>query len=147
MYVVDSENLKIRKITSAGVVTTFAGSGNYGSDDGMGTAASFDPFGVAVDANGNVYVADTNNHKIRKITPAGEVTTLAGSGSRGSTDGVGSAALFNGPHGVAVDAKGNVYVADGCSNKIRKITRQGVLLRWTAPGGVGVQDVMSSADG
>ena len=78
----------IRKITSAGVVTTLAGSGSQGSANGTGTAASFNsPRGVAVDGSGNVYVADTYNHLIRKITSAGVVTTLAGSGSSGSANG------------------------------------------------------------
>jgi len=94
-------------------VTTLAGSGSQGSADGTGTAASFyNPSGVAVDGSGNVYVADRNNHKIRKITSAGVVTTFAGSGSQGSANGTGTAASFNYPTGVAVDGSGNVYVAD-----------------------------------
>ena len=94
-------------------VTTFAGSGSQGSADGTGTAATFyDPSGVAVDGSGNVYVGDTYNHLIRKITSAGVVTTLAGSGSSGSANGTGTAASFNNPFGVAVDGSGNVYVAD-----------------------------------
>ncbi len=86
------------------VVTTLAGSGSEGSADGTGTAASFkSPSGVAVDNSGNVYVADKNNDKIRKITSAGVVTTLAGSGSAGSADGTGTAASFYYPYGTAVD--------------------------------------------
>ena len=128
VYVGDYGNHKIRKITSAGVVTTFAGSGTAGSTDGTGTSASFNnPIGVAVDASGNLYVADRGNHKIRKITPAGVVTTLAGSGTAGSTDATGISASFNGPYGVAVDALGNVYVADYNNHKIRKITSAGVV--------------------
>ena len=94
-------------------VTTLAGSGSEGSADGIGTAASFyRPRGVAVDISGNVYVADQYNHSIRKITPAGVVTTFAGSGSEGSANGTGTAASFNTPSDVAVDGSDNVYVAD-----------------------------------
>jgi len=95
--------------------TTLAGSaGNAGSTNASGSAARFSsPYGVAVDGSGNVYVADNANHIIRKITPAGVVTTLAGlAGNSGSADGTGSAARFNFPFGVAVDGSGNVYVAD-----------------------------------
>ncbi len=127
LYVVDRNNHNIRKITPAGVVTTFAGSGSQGSSDGTGTAASFRfPYGIAADASGNVYVADTNNLAIRKITPAGVVTTLAGSaGVIGSTDGTGTAARFNFPFGIAVDTSGNLYVADRSNHTIRKITPTG----------------------
>src|SRR5205085_2340119 len=115
VYVADSGHQTVRKVNPAGVVTTLAGlAGNQGSDDGTGSAARFyDPFGVATDSSGNVYVADTRNHTIRKITPAGVVTTLAGpAGSRGSADGTGSAARFYHPGGVATGSSGNIYVAD-----------------------------------
>jgi serine/threonine protein kinase, bacterial len=146
VYVADSNNHKIRKITAAGVVTTLAGSGSAGSADGTGAAASFDqPLGVAVDASGNVYVADQRNHKIRKVTAAGEVTTLAGSGSTGSTDGTGAAASFHYPAGVAVDAGGNVYVADTYSNKIRKVTPAGDVTTLAGSGSSGSTDDTGTA--
>jgi sugar lactone lactonase YvrE len=141
VYVADTFNHKIRKITSVGMVSTLAGSGVIGSSDGTGTAASFyNPFGVAVDASGNVYVADMYNNKIRKITPAGVVSTLAGSGSIGSTNGSGSAASFYKPQGVAVDASGNVYVADWGTIKIRKITPTGLVSTLAGSGSYGSVD-------
>jgi streptogramin lyase len=130
VYVADTDNRTIRKITPAGVVTTIAGTaGNVGSEDGTGAAASFSsPRGVAVDRAGNVYVADTLNHTIRKITPGGVVSTLAGTvGDVGSADGKGAAASFKYPAGVATDGAGNVYVADTGNDTIRKITPAGVV--------------------
>ena len=125
VYVADTNNSTIRKITAAGVVTTLAGlAGSNGSTDATGSAARFyNPFGVAVDSSGNVYVADFSNFTIRKITAVGVVTTLAGSaGTTGSADGTGSAAGFNIPLGVALDSSGNVYVGDSGNFTIRKIT-------------------------
>jgi sugar lactone lactonase YvrE len=131
IYVADSKNHMIRKITSAGMVSTLAGSGAPGSANGVGTAASFNrPQGIAVDASGNVYVADggntlvfgSSNNLIRKITPEGVVSTLAGTGVAGSADGFAPEASFYAPQAVAVDAIGNVYVADYWNHKIRKIT-------------------------
>lgn len=125
VYVADSWNHAIRKITSAGIVSTFAG-GSYGFANGIGTAASFAyPYGVTVDNGGNVYVADRSNNAIRKISPTGVVSTLAGSGSSGFVNGTGTAASFSYPTGVTVDSSGNVYVADKDNHSIRKITPAG----------------------
>ena len=159
VYVADSKYCAIRKITPAGIVTTLAGSltytplrdanghivsfnvaGKQGSTDAKGSAALFNnPTALAVDRNGYVYVADTGNNTIRKITPDGTVTTLAGNAlvNAGSADGTGSAALFNAPVGVTVDASGNVYVADGGNFTIRKITPNGTVT--TLAGNAGVQ--------
>jgi sugar lactone lactonase YvrE len=135
VYVADTDNNKIRKITSTGVVTTLAGSGLQGSVDAVGTLASFfDPTGVAIDGYGNVYVADAGNNKIRKISPTGVVTTLAGSGNYGSVDATGTLASFNTPYGLAVDGFENVYVADYNNNKIRKITPTGVVTTFAGSG-------------
>jgi len=122
LYVADSTNSRIRKITSAGVVSTLAGSGTEGHHDGTGTAAQFNgPSGVTVDSSSILYVADNGNHRIRKITSAGDVTTLAGSGIAGSANGAGTEAQFYYPSGVAVDSSGILYVADKDNNRIRKI--------------------------
>ncbi|MCX6927821.1 MAG: hypothetical protein NT154_32120, partial [Verrucomicrobia bacterium] len=105
--------------------TTLGGpGGGPGAIDGPGAEARFNlAGGVAVDGAGNKYVADSYNNTVRKITPGGVVTTLAGlAGSRGSVNGTGGAARFNFPIGVAVDAAGNVYVADQNNHTIRKIT-------------------------
>src|SRR5215472_14971755 len=110
LYVADGDNNTIRKITPGGVVSTLAGLAGYaGSADGTGSAARFNfPSGVAVDSSGNVYVVDQSNHTIRKVTPGGVVTTLAGlAGIYGTTDGTGSDARFYYPSGVAVDSSGN----------------------------------------
>jgi sugar lactone lactonase YvrE len=127
IYVGDGGNHRIRRITPAGVVTTFAGS-SQGSANGTGTNATFNvPRGLAFDSSGNLYVADTNNHRIRKITSEGVVTTFAGSGSAGSADGTGTNATFNGPLAIGVDSTNNIYVGDSANNRVRKITPQGVV--------------------
>ena len=130
VYVSDSVNQTIRKITSSGAVTTLAGyPRSYGYADGTGSSARFhDPQGVAVDTSGNVYVAEDVNETVRKITPAGVVTTLAGyPQSAGAADGTGNAARFSYLSGVAVDKTGNIYVADQGNHAIRKITPAGVV--------------------
>ena len=130
VYAADPANHCVRKVSPAGVVTTLAGSAaTVGSADGTGSAASFGkPTGIAIDTAGNLYVADVDKHVIRKITPAGVVTTLAGSpGQAGLADGAGAAARFNGPTGLDVDATGNVFVTDGGNTAVRKITPAGVV--------------------
>src|SRR6266513_2298159 len=129
-YVADTANSTIRKITPAGVVTTFAGmAGSTGSANGTGSAARFNgPVAVAIDSIGNIFVADTNNHTIRKITPARVVSTFAGlAGSDGSANGTGSTARFSFPSALAVDTANNIYVADTGNSTIRKIAPVGVV--------------------
>ncbi len=141
IYVADTYNHKIRKITPAGLVSTLAGTGSAGNIDGPATSAKFNyPSGVCVDASGNIYVADASNHKIRKITPSGAVSTLAGTGSNGNNDGPGIAAKFYYPSGVCVDASGNIYVADAYNDKIRKITPSGAVSTLAGTGSHGSND-------
>ena len=145
LYVADPTAHVIRKITTAGVVTTFAGVVNAaGSIDGAADVARFNgPSSVAVDTLGNVYVADTNNHTIRGISASGIVQTLAGTaGSVGSIDGLGAAARFNYPLGVAVDSLGTAYVSDTYNHLIRRISQNGTVS--TMGGAAGVR---ASADG
>ncbi|HVV55633.1 MAG TPA: NHL repeat-containing protein [Mucilaginibacter sp.] len=130
IYVADNGNNTIRKIAPGGTVTTLAGTGTAGFANGSGTAASFNsPFGIAVDGAGNIYVADSGNNMIRKITPAGEVSTFAGKTAAGAANGTGANAGFNTPSGLVVDAAGNVYVADENNNQVRKITASGTVSR------------------
>ena len=128
VYVADRHT--IRKITPGGEVSTLAGlAGRAGTLDGAGTDARFSDMekGIAVDSAGNVYVADAWNHTIRRMTPAGEVLTLAGSFHKGSNDGAGTNAGFFKPCGIAVYAAGVVYVADTFNHTIRKITPEGLV--------------------
>ncbi len=129
LYVADGANHRIRKIVNAlasggGTVSTFAGS-TAGYADGTGTSAQFNsPSGVTVDSAGYLYVADTSNHRIRRVSPSGVVTTVAGTGTSGGADGGGNVATFANPLAVAVDAAGNLYVADGTnSERLRLLQR------------------------
>ena len=142
LYLADLLNNLIRKINiPTGMVTTLAGSGDLGSADSLGTSATFYfPTSVAVDASGNVYVAEYVNNRIRKITPDGTVSTFAGTGKQGYADGQGTSAAFSGPTGVAVDASGNVYVADTYNNLIRKITPGGLVSTIAGSGKAGANN-------
>ena len=147
IYVADGYNHRIRKITADGVVSTRAGTGISSFADGAVSMAHFNnPSGVAVDnASGNLYVADDRNHRIRKITADGMVSTLAGNGAKGLADGEGDAAQFHFPNGVAVDASGNVYVADELNHCIRKITADGMVSTLAGSGVEGFADGESSS--
>jgi sugar lactone lactonase YvrE len=145
LYVADTANATIRRISPAGTVSLFAGSaGNFNSFDGAGANANFyQPEGLAVDGAGNVYVADSWNHTIRKITPAGAVSTLAGLAENfGSADGTNSKARFNRPAGIALDSATNLFVTDSLNHTIRKITPGGTVTTIA-----GLAGVWGSADG
>jgi sugar lactone lactonase YvrE len=126
VYVADTDNNRIRKITPAGVVTTLSGDGQRGFADGpRGSARFYYPNGVAVDASGVVYVADASNTRVRRVSPGGTVTTLAGDEVGGYADAIGSEARFSSPRAVAVDGEGLVYVADYGNSRIRVIAPNG----------------------
>ena len=125
VYVADQNNDRIRKIDRAGNVSTLAG-GSRGFADGVAASAMFNqPYSVAVDGTGNVYVADTRNHRIRKIDRTGNVSTLAGNGVFGFADGAASSAMFYWPESITVDNTGTVYVADTRNHRIREIDKTG----------------------
>jgi sugar lactone lactonase YvrE len=132
LYISDLNNQRIRKVATSGIVTTVAGTGTAGSsgDGGLATSAQLNtPYGVAADAAGDLFIADTNNHLIRKVTPDGIIKTIAGTGAAGFSGDGGPATLaqLNAPAGVAVDAAGNVYVADTSNQRIRKIDAFGTI--------------------
>jgi sugar lactone lactonase YvrE len=140
VFVAEMGNHRIRKITPAGVVTTFAGS-NQGNLDGTGTNALFDsPAALAIDGNDNLYVSDAYNYNIRKITPAAVVTTFAGSTTPGATNGQGTLATFNFPQGLTRDAQGNLFVADTGNHLIRLITPAGLVSTIAGTGAAGQSD-------
>lgn len=147
IYVADSANQRIRTVRpSAGTpmtwtVSTLAGNGTAGFADGSGASAMFNnPQGVAVDASGVVYVADTANNRIRRISSTGTVSTLAGDGTAALQDGFSAQARFNAPQGVAVDSQGNVYVADTGNSAVRKIDAAGTVSTLAGDGSVGSND-------
>jgi sugar lactone lactonase YvrE len=114
---------------------TFAGSGTPAYADGIGTLAAFvAPTGIAADSYGNMYVADSVNHRIRKVAPTGVVTTLAGNGAAAYADGNGADVAFNNPQKLAVDVSGHVYVADAGNNVLRKVSPSGMSPRWLVAG-------------
>lgn len=126
IYVADKSNNLIRKITPSGLVSTIAGNNLAGFKDGMGTSASFyRPQNITIDRSGNLYVTDYSNHAIRKIDPAGNVTTIAGNGKPGTVNGTGRQASFNYPSGIVTDSFGNIYVTDFGDNTIRRIDASG----------------------
>ena len=145
--VADCGNGRIRKVTPGSAVTTLAGSGVMAFADGAGAAARFNcPIGIAIDGSGTIFVGDSGNHRIRKVSPVGAVSTLAGSGSASFADGVGGAASFNSPHGVAIDASGNVLVADKDNHRVRKVSPGGVVTTLGGSGGqTGVADGVGAA--
>ncbi len=145
VIIADTGSHTIRRIAAGGGITTVAGlAGSLGNSDGTGPAARFSaPEGVAVDGTGNIYVADTGNHTIRKITPAGAVSTFAGqAGMSGTSDGIGAGARFQFPSDLALDGSGNLYVADTDNHTIRKVSPAGAT--GTVAGQPGVN---GSADG
>ncbi|MFD5714573.1 RICIN domain-containing protein [Streptomyces pharetrae] len=132
LYIADSENHRIRKVTADGQIGTVAGTGTAGfsGDDGPSVAAELNcPYGIAVDSTGNLYIADTDNHRIRQITPDGKIRTVAGTGTPGFSGdgGAATAAQLNTPYGVAVDGAGNLYITDAENHRVRRVAGDGTI--------------------
>lgn len=122
LYITDCWNSCIRKVTPVGVVSTFAGANEEGFRDGPASEARFNrPEGLGIDTDGNLYIADTGNHRIRKVTPDGVVTTLAGDGTAGFRNGDLQTAMFNSPKDVAVNSRGEIYIMDSGNFRVRVI--------------------------
>ncbi len=159
LYIADQSSSRIRRVTPTGIIATAAGTvvmfgetAGFSGDGGRATAALLArPVGVAVDGTGNLYIADTGNHRIRRVTPAGLISTIAGSGPSwpspggfGGDGGPATAARLDRPEGVAVDAAGNIYIADSGNHRIRKVTPAGII---TTIGGGGAEQGSSIGDG
>ena len=133
LYISDRDNNRIRKVNTAGIISTIAGiagAGGYSGDGGAATATKlYAPTGVALDAAGNLYIADLYNHRIRKVNTAGTISTIAGNGAAGfSGDGAqATAAMLNYPAGVAFDAAGNLYIVDQNNYRIRMVNTAGII--------------------
>jgi trimeric autotransporter adhesin len=157
VYIADTQNARIVKVTPGGSASTVAGSGTpgYGGDNGAATSAQiYTPTGVAVDAKGNLYIADYQNHRVRMVTPGGTISTVAGNGNQGyaGDGGPATSALLNYPAGVAVDSGGNLYIADWGNYVIRKVLPNGTIATiagnhlpgYTGDGGLAVQAEIGS---
>ncbi len=132
LYIADSENHRIRKVTADGQIDTVAGTGTAGfsGDDGLAIAAELNcPYGIAVDSTGNLYIADTDNHRVRQITPDGQIRTVAGTGTPGFSGdgGPATAAQLNTPYGVAVNGAGDLYITDAENHRVRRVTGDGTI--------------------
>jgi len=132
IYIADNGNKRIRKVNTSGIISTVAGNGTGGylGDGGVATAAQLNnPYGVTVDNNGNIYIADTSNRRIRKVNTSGIISTVAGNGTAGYSGdgGAATAAQLNNPYGVTVDNSGNIYIADTSNRRIRKVNTSGII--------------------
>jgi hypothetical protein len=126
VFIADKGNHLIRKVTKDGIVSTFAGDGHAGSKDGTGSAASFNyPSAITIDKSGNLFVGEYYGYDVRKITPEGVVTTIAGSGIKGFVNGTGKMAQFDAISGITLNENGDIYVSDRFNNAIRKINTTG----------------------
>ncbi len=137
VYIADEGNHRVRKVSPGGTITTIAGSGvaGFSGDGGPATSANLNyPQGVAVDAQGNVYIADTSNYRVRKVSPGGTISTFAGGGSSLGDGGPATAAQLNAPKGVAVDGQGNVYIADTNDNRVREVSPGGTISTFAGGG-------------
>ncbi len=141
IYIADHQDQRVRRVDSAGIITTFAGTGTRGfSGDGgpASSAALTDPYGVAVDSGGNVYIADRLNYRVRKVTPAGIITTVAGAGTAGFSGdgGPSTSASISSPQGLALDTAGNLYIGETGTDRVREVTPAGIIS--TVAGGANI---------
>ena len=131
LYIADEGNQRIRKIDTAGIISTIAGNGNGGfsGDGGPAINATFDPTGIAIDAIGNLYIADYDNNRIRMVNSSGIINTIAGNGTQGVSgdNGLATIAELSGPFGVVLDAAGNLYISDEGNARIRKVNTSGII--------------------
>jgi uncharacterized protein (TIGR03437 family) len=146
-FIADTNNQRIRKVSASGIITTVAGNGNAGfsGDNGLAVSASLNfPSAVKVDSSGNLYIADTGNQRVRKVSTSGTITTVAGSGFGpfAGDGGPATSALLNSPFGIALDASGNLFIADSGNNRIRKVSTGGTITTVAGNGRPG-----SSGDG
>ena len=143
VYIADYDNYRVRRVSPGGTITTFAGTGTGGfsGDGGAATSARLNaPIAIAVDGQGNVYIADFNNARVRKVNPTGTITTFAGTGVPGFSGdgGPATSARLYAPHGVAVDGQGNVYIADSYNQRVRKVNPAGTITTIAGTGRPGV---------
>jgi DNA-binding beta-propeller fold protein YncE len=148
LYLADAYNHCIRKISSDGMVSTYAGSGTAGYLDGPASEAKFNqPINICLDEEGNMYVSDFLNQRIRKVSQDMMVTTIAGSGIAGLQDGLAAEAKFNYPRGICLDDTGNIYIGDSWNHRVRKISLDGMVSTWAGGGTtIGVQSVGGYVD-
>ena len=142
LYIADFNNNRVRKVNPAGIITTIAGGGTSG-DGGLATGASLNgPAAVAFDSSGNLYIADYFNHRVRKVDTSGTITTVAGNGTAAYSGdgGAATAAQLNQPHGIAIDALGNLYISERVNNSIRKIDGSGIITYVAGRGSAGLGD-------
>jgi sugar lactone lactonase YvrE len=142
LFIADQGNNRVRKVSSNGIITTLAGTGvaGFSGDGGLATAAQLSqPEAVAVDASGNVYIADKANSRIRKVSPGGTITTFAGTTSGGFSGdgGLATSAQLEFPQGVAVDGSGNVFIADTSNNRVREVSTKGIIVTVAGNGNSG----------
>ena len=140
LYIGDRGNNTVRKVTPAGIISTVAGNGTagYSGDDGPATSAELNaPYGLAFDAGGNLYIAEYSNQTVRKVTPAGTITTIAGNGTAGYTgdNGPATSATLNGPDDIAFDLSGNLYINDDLNSRIRMVNPSGTITTVVGNGG------------
>ena len=152
VYIADSKNQRIRQVGTDGIITTFAGTGTFGfsGDGGPATQASLkNPIDVTADTKGNIYIADFDNHRIRRVGPDGIITTFAGTGIEGFSGDGGPAvrAQLADPLGVVVDEEGNVYIADTGNNRIRRVGTDGIIVTLSGSGPTGLGEGGFSGDG